>query len=308
MRMTTVCVAPASAMLLCFVAYGGQAGGAGRDYRARVEQWRADHEAAYVRDYVPLAGLFFLGPGVNAAGSGPDSVVRLPDRAPSSVGVFVYDAGRVHFDPSPGASVAFNGQPLRSRVELKSDMEESPDELAVGDIDLWVHMSGARHTIRMRDPQGEGARNFAGFRWFPIDERYQVVGRLLRDPAPREVQVASLTGDPQTYLTEGIVEFTLDGQVLTMRPMTSSPGRFFFIFRDTTSGTETYEAARFLYADLQPDDTTVLDFNQAYNPPCAFNPYTTCPLPPPENRLRIAVRAGELDYVNPETAGSRFNP
>jgi len=290
-------------MLFSWVACGHQIGEADPEYIAQVEQWRAGHEASYTRDFVPLAGLFFLRPGANAAGSESGSPVLLPDRLPASLGVFLYADGRVQFQPSPGASVTLNGQALTSKVALKSDMEESPDELAVDDVTLWVHMSGQRHTIRMRDPQGETARTFAGFRWFPVDERYRVAGRFIRDPEPREVQVASLTGDPQTYLTEGIVEFTLDGRRLTMRPMTSSPGRFFFIFRDATSGSETYEAARFLYADLQPDDTTTLDFNQAYNPPCAFNPYTTCPLPPPENRLTIPIRAGEIDYANHATAG-----
>lgn len=290
-------------MLLSSVACGNPIGEADHGYVAQVEQWRAGHEASYTRDYVPLAGLFFLRPGANAAGSEPGSLVQLPDRLPASVGVFLYENDRVRFEPSAGATVTLNGHALTSKVDLKSDMEESPDELAIDDVRLWVHMSGERHTIRMRDPQGETARTFAGFRWFPVDERYRVVGRFIRDPEPREVQVASLTGDPQTYLTEGIVEFTLDGRLLTMRPMTSSPGRLFFIFRDTTSGTETYEAARFLYADLKSDDTATLDFNEAYNPPCAFNPYTTCPLPPQENRLTVPIRAGELDYANHATAG-----
>jgi uncharacterized protein (DUF1684 family) len=126
-----------------------------------------------------------------------------------------------------------------------------------------------------------------------------VVGRLIRDAAPREVKVASLTGDDQAYTTEGVVEFDLLGERLTLRPMTTRPNRFFFIFRDATSGKETYEAARFLYADLAADGTTVLDFNEAYNPPCAFNPFTTCPLPPRENRLRVAIPAGERNYPNP---------
>ena len=118
-------------------------------------------------------------------------------------------------------------------------------------------------------------------------------------PAPRQLQVPSLTGDDQTYTTEGIVEFTLLGEPLRLRPMTTRPGRLYFIFRDATSGRETYSAARFLHSDLAPDGTTVLDFNQAYNPPCAFNPYTTCPLPLPENRLTVPIRAGELDYPHP---------
>ena len=92
------------------------------------------------------------------------------------------------------------------------------------------------------------------------------------------------------------MEFTLNGQVVRLRPMTTRPGRLYFIFRDGTSGKETYDTARFLYSDLRPDGTTILDFNQAYNPPCAFNPFTTCPLPPQENRLKVRILAGEKAY------------
>jgi uncharacterized protein (DUF1684 family) len=266
---------------------------------AKVEAWRAKHEADYTREYVPLAGLFFLNPGINKVGSAASNDVRLPGRAAASVGRIVFENKRVQFEPEAGVPVTLKGQPVTSAVTLRSSEAGGPDEIAVGDIALWVHMSGDRFAIRLRDPQGEVARSFLGFRWFPVDGRYRVVGRLIRDAAPREVKVASLTGDDQTYTTEGVVEFNLLGERLTLRPMTTRPNRFFFIFRDATSGNETYEAARFLYADLASDGTTVLDFNEAYNPPCAFNPYTTCPLPPRENRLPVAIPAGERNYPKP---------
>ena len=99
--------------------------------------------------------------------------------------------------------------------------------------------------------------------------------------------------------TEGVVEFTLGGQKVRLRPMTTRPKRFWFIFRDATSGKETYETARFLYSDLRDDGTTVLDFNEAYNPPCAFTDFATCPLPRKENQLPVRIEAGELAYHGP---------
>jgi uncharacterized protein len=123
-----------------------------------------------------------------------------------------------------------------------------------------------------------------------------VTARFITDPSPYDVVIPNLLGDHDTYRTEGIVEFTLNGRTLHMRPMTTRPGRFYFIFKDATSGHETYAAARFLYSDLREDGTTVLDFNEAYNPPCAFNPYTTCPLPPAENRLKIRIPVGGKNY------------
>jgi uncharacterized protein (DUF1684 family) len=162
-----------------------------------------------------------------------------------------------------------------------------------------VHTSGDRTAIRLRDPQSELVRTFAGFRWYPIDPAYRAVGKFIPDTKPREIRLPTLEGDQQVYTTEGVVELTLNGRRIRLRPMTTRPGRLFFIFRDATSGRETYGAARFLYSDLQPDGSVEVDFNEAYNPPCAFNPYTTCPLPIRENRLTIPIRAGELDYRKP---------
>jgi uncharacterized protein (DUF1684 family) len=266
-------------------------------YLKKVEAWRATHEADYRRDYVPLAGLFFLKPGGNTAGSAKGSAVALPSRVPAAIGRFVYERDEVRFEPAGGAEVFLGEARVTSPVRLRPAESSRPrDELRIGDITLWVHTSGERHAIRVRDPQSEVARTFAGFRWYPIDERYRVTARFIADPKPRQIRVPSLSGDDQVYTTEGMVEFTLQGRRIRMRPMTTRPGRLFLVFRDATSGKETYGAARFLYADLQPDGTTVLDFNEAYNPPCAFNPFTTCPLPLRENRLTILIRAGELDY------------
>jgi uncharacterized protein (DUF1684 family) len=264
-----------------------------------VEAWRAKHEADYTKEYVPLAGLFFLKPNANSAGSASSSDIVLPKSAPASIGRFVYQNNTVRFEPRAGAPVKLRNQPLTSPVELRSDGGTAPpDELAVGGITLWVHESGKRRAIRMRDPHGDVARSFAGFRWLPIDERYRVTGRFIKDPAPHELSVPNQLGDEEVDTTEGVVEFALNGQTLRLRPMTTRPGRLWFTFRDGTSGHETYANARFLYADLRQNGTTVLDFNEAYNPPCAFNPYTTCPLPLPENRLKVPVLAGEKDYAH----------
>jgi uncharacterized protein len=267
-------------------------------HRQEVAKWRAKHEADYRKEYVGLAGLFALKPGANSAGSASSNDLVLPKSTPRNVGRFVLMGDRVRFEPQAGVRVAIKDLVLTGPVELKHDeVKDGPDELEVAGIAMWVHLSGDRRTIRMRDDQGEIARSFAGFHWFPIDEKYRVTARFIKDPAAQHTHIPNQVGDDEAYTTEGVVEFTLNGETVRMRPMTTRPGRFYFIFRDGTSGKETYETARFLYSDLRSDGTTVLDFNQAYNPPCAFNPYTTCPLPPPENRLRVRILAGELAYA-----------
>lgn len=260
------------------------------------EKWRAKHETDYLREWVPIAGLHPLKAGPNTAGSAATNDIVLPASTPASLGRFVRTDQTVRFEPAPGAQVLLNGQPVTGPIDLRDDRAPKADELVIGDVRLVVHVSGDTRSLRVRDPNGAQAKAFLGFTWFPIDLQYRVVGRLIKDPQPQKIMVLNTFGEVDEYSSEGVVEFSLLGETLRLRPFTTRPKRFYFVFRDASSGQETYEAARFLYADLLDDGTTVLDFNQAYNPPCAFNPYTTCPIPARENRLPIKVLAGEKAY------------
>ena len=264
--------------------------------RKETEAWRAKHEADYRREWATIAGLHFLEPGAHTAGSAPSNDLVLPPSAPASIGRFVLQGEQVRFEPEPGTGVQRKGAPVSEPIVLKDDSSPEPDELAAGSVRLMVHLSGIRRSLRVWDPEGELARGFLGFRWFDIQPDYRVLGRFIPDGASKDVQVMNTFGDLDRFSTEGVVEFTLGGQTLRLRPFTTRPKRFYFVFRDASSGEETYEAARFLYSDLLDDGTTVLDFNQAYNPPCSFNPFTTCPIPLPENRLSVKILAGERAY------------
>jgi uncharacterized protein (DUF1684 family) len=267
-------------------------------HAAEVEQWRAQHDESYRRNYVTIAGLHPLKPGSNTAGSAGTNDVVLPDSVPPRVGRFVLQpSGVVRFEPEAGVPITLRGSPVTAPLDLKNDAVSDPDELVLGDVRVVVHQSGAAQMIRVRDPNGPWATGFVGFTWFPIDPRYRVVGRFVADAQPQTVRVPNTFGDIDEFSTEGVVEFTLEGQTVRLRPFTTRPNRFWFVFRDASSGKETYAAARFLYADLASDGSVVLDFNKAYNPPCAFNPYTTCPIPMPENRLTtVSILSGEKDY------------
>jgi uncharacterized protein (DUF1684 family) len=265
------------------------------------EVWRAKHEADYRREWVTIAGLHFLEPGSHSAGSASSNAIVLPLPAPPVLGRFVLEGDAVRFEPDARATVSLNGKPMTAPATLVDDGASKADELAVGDIRIVVHRSGERKSLRVWDPDGELARGFLGFSWFPIQMDYRVTGRFIPDSTPREMQVVNTFGDRDTFKTEGVVEFTMRGQTIRLRPFTTRPKRFYFVFRDASGGQETYAAARFLYSDLRDDGTTVLDFNQAYNPPCAFNPFTTCPIPLPENRLGVKILAGERAYpAHPE--------
>jgi uncharacterized protein len=266
------------------------------DHTATVEQWRAKHEADYRHEWATIAGLFPLRPGANTAGSGPNNDLRLPESLPASMGTFVLTGSEVRYEPAPGIDILLNDQPVNAPAVLEDDNSSTPGELRVGDVRLVIHKSGGTRSLRVRDPNGPLAKGFLGFQWFPIDPQYRVVGRFIRDAEEKSVQVMNTYGDVDSYKSEGVIEFTLMGRTLRLRPFTTRPKRFYIVFRDASSGHETYEAARFLYADLLDDGTTVLDFNEAYNPPCAFNPYTTCPIPLAENRLPVKILAGEKAY------------
>jgi uncharacterized protein (DUF1684 family) len=260
------------------------------------QAWRDKHERDYRRDWVTIAGLHFLHEGSQTAGSDKSNDVVLPASAPAMLGRFVVEGTTVRFEPAPDAPVTLAGAPVTALVVLKDDGAGQADELVTGSVKIAVHVSGERRSLRVWDPEGPLARGFKGFTWFPIQSDYRVTGRFIPDASPRTLEVTNTFGDLDTFSTEGVVEFTLNGQTLRLRPFTTRPKRFYFVFKDVSSGNETYAAARFLYSDLRDDGTTVLDFNQAYNPPCAFNPYTTCPIPLPENRLPVKVLAGERDY------------
>jgi uncharacterized protein (DUF1684 family) len=271
-------------------------------YHAEIEKWRQQREAALKADdgYLTVAGLFFLKEGPNTFGADPENDIVLPS-GPPRAGVFQHHAGVTSVSLADGAPATINGKPIRASSALKPDSAEGgPDRVIIGALSLFVHASGKRQAIRLRDTNSRIRREFTGCRWFPIDASYRVEGRLMPYNAQKRVEQPNILGDIEEFKSPGLVAFTLDGREIRMEPVLSSRGRYWFIVSDRTSGKETYGAARFVYADAPgPDLKVVIDFNRAYNPPCAFNPHTTCPLPSPQNRLSIPIRAGELDYKSP---------
>ena len=267
------------------------------DHAAQVQAWRDKHDVDYRRDWVTIAGLHFLESGTYTLGSAPASRIVVSPNVPPRLGTLIVTGDAVRFEPAAGVDIRQKDAPITAPVMLKETGKPPAGEIVAGDVRLVIHQSGDRISLRVRDPAGELARAFKGFTWFPIDAAYRVVARFVRDAEPKKLRVLNTFNDIDEYSTEGVAEFALHGQTLRLRPFTTRPKRLYFVFRDASSGVETYEVARFLYADLLDDGTTVLDFNQAYNPPCAFNPLTTCPIPLPENRLPVKILAGERAYA-----------
>jgi hypothetical protein len=284
-------------------------------YRAEIEKWRQQREARLKSDdgWLTVAGLFWLKEGDNRFGSSPLNDIVLPEATVTAeTGNFILRDGKVtlHVN-SPGtgtkatakgraggsAKILLDGKPIQGDAVMLPDSDDKgPSVLTIGDLTLLVHASGARLGIRLKDKNSRLRREFVGLSWFPVDESYRVTAQYLSYASPKEVQIPNILGDVDKMASPGEVTFTLQGKQLRMEAVQDDPNSLWFIFRDMTSGKETYGAARFLYSDLPVNGKVVLDFNKAYNPPCAFNPYTTCPLPPPENRLPVGIEAGEKKY------------
>jgi uncharacterized protein len=258
-------------------------------HQAEVEAWRDGRYAALQRDlgWLTLAGLGWLKPGVNRVGSAPDADVVLLG-GPSL-------AGTITVADSVTADGAFlhDGGPVRGR-RLVTDHEGEPTLLEVGALRLCVIDRGGRLAVRTWDLDAPARRGFEGIDHWPVDLAWRVVGRF--EPTPgRMLAVPDVLGTAETQASPGDVVLTGIGGGHRLQALAGGDaGELWLVFGDATNGDETYRGGRFLYTGAPDDDgVVVVDFNRAYNPPCVFSPYATCPLPWPANRLPYRVEAGE---------------
>jgi uncharacterized protein (DUF1684 family) len=184
--------------------------------------------------------------------------------------------------------------------ELRSDADGEPDSLRLGRLLFFVIKRGDRFAIRVKVPESAARKEFHGLEYFPANPRYRVVATFTPFVPPKEVSVPTILGTVDKMSSPGRVTFTIDGNELSLEPVLEEPDatELFFIFKDRTSGKETYPAARYLYTELPVGGKVTLDFNQAYNPPCAFTPFATCPFPTKENVLPVRIEAGEKAYAH----------
>ena len=263
-------------------------------YRTQIENWRRAYETTLKSEdgWLTVTGLYWLHEGENKFGSDPlNDIVLTEGNVPAELGSFNMHDGKIEVRINAGVQIKLKGQPVQSAAILP----DSDDRLAIGDLSLLVHKSGDRYAVRLKNKNSKLRKNFAGLTWFPIDEHYRVTAKFVPYDPPHELEIQNQAGDTLKIPSPGYAEFTLAGEPYRLEAI-AQPTGLNFIFRDLTSGKETYPAARFLDTPPPKDGQLILDFNEAYNPPCAYNPYTTCPLPPPENRLRIKIEAGEMMY------------
>lgn len=266
-------------------------------YRAQIEKWRQQHEANLKASdgWLTVAGLFWLKDGESSMGTGRENdFVLPPGSAPEKVGTFDFHVGKTVFHATPGVAVTLNGRPVAA-ASLAADSAGTPDVLRIRNLSMFIIQRGSRFGVRLKDKDSEALRKFTGTHWFPVSEEYRVTAKFVPYTPPKNLAVPNILGDVDQEASPGYVEFTLKGRPYRLDPV-SEGDMLFFIFKDLTAGKETYPSGRFLYTRLPQNGEVVLDFNQAVNPPCAYTPYATCPLPPAQNRLPVRIEAGELRY------------
>ena len=268
------------------------------DYVKSIEKWRSDEERDLKKEggWLTLAGLFWLKDGVNTVGVGSDFDVRLTSNFKGGkFGEITFKDGVATLKVEEGVE-AQGDDKIVTNIQLVSDEEGKPTKVRTGTQTLYMIKREDRYGIRLKDSNSKARLNFKGSNWFPIDETYKVKAQFEASPEAKEVMVPNVMGGFFKMKSPGMLKFNLKGKDCTLQPVEDDDGTLFIIFHDRSNETDTYKAGRFLHADKAVNGETVLDFNKAENPPCAFTPFATCPLPPPQNELEVEVKAGEKRY------------
>jgi uncharacterized protein (DUF1684 family) len=242
--------------------------------------------------WLSLAGLFWLEEGENSFGSDPENVIVFPEKADAFSGTLVLDSGSISLSVSEGVEITVKDS-LVTEMELFDDQSGNTTRLQQGDLAWYIVKRGERYGIRLRDHKHPRIDELDHIPSYPIQIDYVVEATLEAFDSPKTMTVATpLEGFTESYECPGTLNFKINGKKLTLHPFTSGSG-YFLVIADETSGLDTYGAGRFMYATPDSTGRIILDFNKAYNPPCAFSPFATCPMPPRENFLPAAIEAGE---------------
>jgi uncharacterized protein len=294
------------ALLLCaaLAACGGEDAAivpkADPQYQAEIEQWRQLRREDLTRPdgWTSLVGLHWLTLKAHYAGSQRSGIKLM--HGPPSLGMFSHQGERVFFTPEAGVALTLDGQPLgRGRIELYDDRKPVPSVLGFDDGkgQLTVIRRGDRHALRVKHADAATRTQFAGLDYFPIDSAWRIQAKFTPHPPGTAIPVVSILGHTENTPSPGTLEFQHDGRSFKIQTFHRGQDGLSILVADRTSGHDTFGQGRFVDL-LAPDNTgnVTIDFNRAYNPPCAFTTFGTCPTPPADNRLDIAITAGEKRY------------
>jgi uncharacterized protein (DUF1684 family) len=252
-----------------------------------VDAWRTRRvERLKAEDgWLTLIGLHWLTPG--------DNPLLIHQK---NVGVVTLQGGKVMLTPT--APMTIDNKPVAGQVQLADDTaDKGPTIVQMGTVRFQIIKRGDRFGVRVKDANAETRTHFKGIEMYPLNPEWRVEARLDPYDPPKKIPITDITGMTSEQEVPGALVFNIEGKEYRLDPLAEGD-EYFVIFRDETSKNETYPAGRYLYAKkADANGVTTLDFNKSYNPPCAFTPYATCPLPPLQNRLATRVEAGEKKYA-----------
>ncbi|QJR15740.1 DUF1684 domain-containing protein [Usitatibacter palustris] len=260
-----------------------------------VEAWRTRVEKSLRQDngWLTLAGRYVMKPGVNTFGTGASNAIVLPKGlGPERIGTIEVTPGKVTMKLAPGVTMTKDGVAFTEReMGTKTD---NRDWVALGRATMHVIERDGKYILRLADNQSKVRESFGGRVWYAVDETYRVKAKFVPYAPGKKVPIVNVLDEVSDEPSPGYLEFTLNGKTQRLDVVGDDEG-LFTIFRDDTAGKTTYRPGRFLYVEKKPAPNTefMLDLNRAYNPPCAFSEFTTCPLPPEQNILKVRVEAGE---------------
>lgn len=241
-----------------------------------------------------MAGLFWLNEGKNTFGAGEENDILFPAEAeiPAQIGVFIVEGNEVRLEVTADTPVDVDGVSAKE-ASLHPDVSGSPTQLKLGALTFILIQREDGFGIRLWNANNPRRESFPGRQWYPIDETFRIAARYERFTDEKMVNFKRRNGADFEAKVEGEIRFSLDGKSYALLAFEEPEGELFIMFRDTTNGAETYGSGRYLVVDAPKEGKATIDFNRAYNPPCAFTDFATCPLPPAQNNLPIAIAAGE---------------
>jgi uncharacterized protein (DUF1684 family) len=273
-------------------------------YRQEMEKWHTERAAQLTSEdgWLTLVGLFWLKDGENRFGSDPSNSIVLPQgKAPQYAGSIWVDKGAIRLEAQPQAGITSDGKAVAGSLALQSDAEAKPTVLNMGTLSFHVIKRGEQLGLRVKDKENPARIKFAGLDYYPVALDWRIDARFEPYNPPKKIPIVNVLGMVEEQPSPGRIVFDAAGKTYSLDTISEEGSKeLFVIFKDETSGKETYGAGRYLYTDpASAQGTVLLDFNKAYNPPCAFTSYATCPLPPSQNRLALRVEAGEKQYAKP---------
>jgi hypothetical protein len=267
-------------------------------HRQQIESWRQKRVARLTAPtgWLSLIGLEWLKEGKNTLGSAKDNSV-VQAKWPAHLGMITLDHGKATVELQPDSGATIDGA-KRTQAAMLDDTNPKPTVVASDSVMFYVVQRGDRWALRIKDSESPTRKQFVGIDYFDIDPGWRVEAKWEAYDPPREIEEPNILGEIDKVIVPGAAVFEHGGKTFRVEPVIETPGdtELFLVFADRTSGKETYGAARFVYTEPPKDGKVVLDFNKAYNPPCAFTPFATCPLPTQQNRLDTRVTAGEKKY------------